>query len=63
MGVDAIADSDNSVKIIEINESFYLTASFLLNLFHFGTSCLFIQFLFLVDVSQMLRYSLSIHAK
>ena len=63
MGVDAIADSDNSVKIIEINESLYLMASFLLNLFHFGTSCLFIQFLFLVDVSQMLRYSLSIHAK
>ena len=63
MGVDSIADSDNSIKIVEINESLYLTASFLLNLFHFGTSCLFIQFLFLVDISQMLRYRLSIHAK
>ena len=63
MGVDAIAYGNDSVKIIEINESLHLTASFLLNLFHFGTGCFFDQLLFLVDVSQVFRYGLCVYTK
>ena len=36
-----ITDGDNGIEIVEINYPFLISVTFLLNLFHFGTSCLF----------------------
>ncbi len=54
---------DNGIKVIKFLAAFNLPSTFILNCFHFGKSCFFLQFTFFKDVFQVLGYGWNIYTE
>ena len=52
--VHTVANCDDSVELIHHDRAYYSSAAFLLNCFHFGNSCFFLQLSRLKDIGKML---------
>ena len=61
--IDTITNRDNHIKIIIRNRSYYLSIAFRTNLCIFCTSCLFLQFSYLVNVPNMAHNYSSVRLK